>query len=95
MKKKLNEWQMLTLFAQIAGDHIKNLDVDGLNYDLLKYRIDESGPICGDSQLMEAFENNCELTSNKLYEIIESVCLDFVNNVGHAEYDRTLDKYIY
>ena len=56
----MNQWKMLDFFCEIAKENIETLDETDLNYDLLKYQIDEQGPCCSDYELLEAFEANCK-----------------------------------
>jgi hypothetical protein len=66
-------------FGECAKRFIPNLDEDGLEYDLLKYDIDDQGPICSDSVLLSAFRDNIDppILENDLYAIIEKVCMEY------------------
>lgn len=76
----MNQWQMLEYFCKIAKNHIESLDEDGLNYDLLKFQIDEHGICCSDNELINIFKNNCNINKNDLYQIIENINLKYCNN---------------
>jgi hypothetical protein len=73
----MNQWKMLDFFCEIAKENIETLDETDLNYDLLKYQIDEQGPCCSDYELLEAFEANCKLDKNALYPIVEKICSEY------------------
>ena len=75
----MNGISKVILFGECAKRYIPNLDEDGLEYDLLKYDIDDQGPICSDSVLLSAFRDNIDppIPYNDLYSIIEKVCMEF------------------
>ena len=66
-------------FGECAKRFIPNLDENGLEYDLLKYDIDDQGPVCSDSTLLSVFRNNINpsMPDNELYSVIEKVCLEY------------------
>lgn len=76
----MNQWQMLEYFCKIAKNYIESLDEEGLNYDLLKFQIDEHGICCSDNELLNIFKNNCNINKNDLYQIIENINLKYCNN---------------
>ena len=71
-------------FGECAKRFIPNLDEDGLEYDLLKYDIDDRGPICSDSVLLSAFRDNIDppISENDLYAIIEKICMEFATEMS-------------
>jgi len=84
----MNGMSKVILFGECAKRFIPNLDEDGLEYDLLKYDIDNQGPICSDSALLSAFRDNINppIPDNDLYPIIEKVCMEFaleINSLNH------------
>ncbi len=70
-------------FAECAKKFIPNLDESGLEHDLLKYDIDEQGPVCSDSALLSIFQNNTNppVSKNELYPLIEQICFEYAMNM--------------
>ena len=75
--------QMILLFVEISKKHIPAIDDTDLEYDLRHLDIDESGPICSDSQLLDIFieATHNQMGENELYPIIEKICLEYCNSV--------------
>ena len=71
-------------FEECAKKFIPNLDEIGLEYDLLKYDIDEQGPICSDNTLLSIFRNNIHpsVSDNELYPLIEQICIEFAKEMS-------------
>lgn len=78
----MKKMQMLNRFCEIAKECIPTLDEEGLEYSFLDNQvdIDEQGPCCSDSKLMNLFRDNIksEISENDLYQLIENVCITFV-----------------
>ena len=72
-------------FGECAKKFIPNLDEDGLEYDLLKYDIDEQGPVCSDNTLLTIFQNNMNpsVSDSELYPIIEQICLEYAKEMNY------------
>lgn len=75
--------EMIDLFVEISKKHIPAIDDTDLEYYLRKLEIDNSGPICSDNHLWDIFieSTHNQMEENKLYPIIENICLEYCNSV--------------
>ncbi len=75
----MNGWKKLELFSTISKKHIESLDQTGLEYNLLKYGIDNNGPCCSDHALLHAFKDaiNSSVNESDLYQTIETICEEY------------------
>lgn len=75
--------EMIYLFVEISKKYIPNIDDTSLEYDLRQLDMDNSGPICSDSHLLDIFKEATrdQLEENELYQIIEKICLEYCSAV--------------
>ncbi len=83
----MNGWKKLELFSTISKKHIESLDQTGLEYNLLKYGIDNNGPCCSDHDLLNAFKNAITSSMNEsdLYQAIEHICMEYCSSITANE----------
>jgi len=83
----MNGWKKLELFSTISKKHIESLDQTGLEYNLLKYGIDNNGPCCSDHDLLNAFKDaiNSSMNESDLYQAIEHICMEYCSSITANE----------
>lgn len=83
----MNGWKKLELFSTISKKHIESLDQTGLEFNLLKYGIDNNGPCCSDHDLLNAFKNAITSSMNEsdLYQAIEHICMEYCSSITANE----------
>ena len=83
----MNGWKKLELFSTISKKHIESLDQTGLEYNLLKYGIDNNGPCCSDHDLLNAFKDAITSSMNEsdLYQAIEHICMEYCSSITANE----------
>ena len=73
---------MISKFCKIAKEFIPAINEEGLKNSFIntKTDIDEEGPCCSDSKLMNLFRSNIKYTisDDKLYGLIYNICIKFV-----------------
>ena len=75
--------EMIYLFVEISKKYIPDIDDTSLEYDLRQLDMDNSGPICSDSHLLDIFieATQNKLEEGKLYQTIEKICLEYCSAV--------------
>ena len=83
----MNGWKKLELFSTISKKHIESLDQTGLEYNLLKYGIDNNGPCCSDHDLLNALKDaiNSSMNESDLYQAIEHICMEYCSSITANE----------
>lgn len=76
----MNQFKLLELFCKSAKKFMPEIDEVDLEYNLLKYQIDELGVNCSDGALLQAFEGLTDRGQNEIYQLLEQIYLDYVKN---------------
>ena len=73
---------MISKFCKIAKEFIPALNEEGLKNAFIntKTDIDEEGPYCSDTKLMNLFRYNInsKISDDQLYGLIYNICIKFV-----------------
>lgn len=72
------------LFVKCAKEVIPTINEAGIEYAMRYCDIDEEGPICYDSELMDIFRKNISgyTNDNELYGLVWKVCYTFVCRIN-------------